>query len=75
MIHDHLNMQRASSEEQLLYWKNKLQDLSHLQLYTDLSRPPLQRFSYETIKFAFDQNLTIQLQDLSHIQGTSLYPL
>src|SRR5262245_37645002 len=66
-------LQGAALEQQLAYWREKLADLSTLELPTDRPRPPVP--SNQGAHFAFDlpAPLSQALKDLSRREGTTLF--
>ncbi|MDC0535845.1 amino acid adenylation domain-containing protein, partial [Francisellaceae bacterium] len=60
-------------EQQLSYWKHKLEGMETLELPTDKERP--HRFDYKgaILPFELDQVLSRQLRSLAKQQGVSLY--
>ncbi|HSU51164.1 MAG TPA: condensation domain-containing protein, partial [Segetibacter sp.] len=57
----------------LQYWKDKLADVSPLQLPTDFKRPALRSTSGAACTFEIDQDLLSQLHRLSQQESSSLY--
>ncbi|MEJ7831238.1 MAG: condensation domain-containing protein, partial [Segetibacter sp.] len=55
------------------YWKNKLENVSPLQLPTDYKRPPIKGIQGAAIDFSIGKTLSDQLQMLSHQQDTTLF--
>ena len=67
------NLQGELLEKKLNYWKQKLNEVSPLQLPTDHPRPPLQSRIGVMIELDIDKQLTGLLQDLSNKQGATLF--
>jgi len=63
----------AKLEKELGYWKDKLSDVTALELPTDYPRPAVQPTRGGMYSFRFDKQLSVQLQALSQQQGTTLF--
>jgi len=60
--------------KQLNYWKQQLVDIpTLLELPTDYSRPPVQRYQGARLSFSLSDELTAQLKHLSQQMGTTLF--
>ncbi|GFZ92179.1 non-ribosomal peptide synthetase [Okeania sp. KiyG1] len=66
-------LQGETLETQLSYWKQKLQNLSQLQLPTDHPRPPVQTFNGAGIPINIPAALTSKVRQLTQKQGTTLF--
>ncbi|AOX00546.1 hypothetical protein BJP34_14815 [Moorena producens PAL-8-15-08-1] len=66
-------LQGETLENQLNYWKQKLQDLPQLQLPTDHPRPPVQTFNGAGIPINIPAAVTSKVKQLSQNQGTTLF--
>ena len=55
------------------YWKNKLKDITPLNLPVDFARPPVQTRKGKIVIYNFDQSLIRQIQKLGGGQGTTLF--
>ncbi|NET58375.1 MAG: amino acid adenylation domain-containing protein [Symploca sp. SIO2E6] len=66
-------LQGETLESQLSYWKQKLQDLTQLQLSTDHPRPPVQTFNGADIQINISAGLTSKVKQLTQKQGTTLF--
>ncbi len=62
-------------EEQIDYWKTKLQGVQPLQLPLDYKRPVLQSTKGSTIPFQIDQELTNKLHLLCQEKGVTIFML
>src|SRR5262249_23011699 len=60
-------------ERQLAYWKDKLADLSPLELATDHPRPPMPSRRGARLTFDLPEPLTQALKKLSRRQGATLF--
>ena len=60
-------------EGQLAYWKEKLADLSTLELPTDRPRPPVPSYQGAHLTFDLPAPLTQALKELSRREGTTLF--
>ena len=60
-------------ENNLDYWKKKLDSTEPLQLPTDYNRPPIQSTKGATKGFVIDKELSDSLQRLSQKQGSTLF--
>jgi amino acid adenylation domain-containing protein len=60
-------------ENKLGYWKEKLTGVAPLQLPADFNRPAIQSSRGAIHNFKIEQRLSLQLVDLSHRHGTTLY--
>ena len=60
-------------EKKLLYWKEKLKDVSILQLPVDYERPVIQSTRGAAINFHINKDLTEQVLLLSQEQGATLF--
>jgi amino acid adenylation domain-containing protein len=75
---DYAIWQRSYLEGEVLlsklhYWKEKLKNVSPLELPTDHVRPAVQSNRGSLFYFTVNQELAKALQDLSHRQGVTLY--
>ncbi|MFB6454149.1 non-ribosomal peptide synthase/polyketide synthase [Chitinophaga sp. Hz27] len=59
--------------QQLAYWREKLDDVTTLQLPTDFPRPAAQSTRGNTLYYEVDGTLTAGLNQLSRQQGTTLF--
>ncbi|MEO7766084.1 MAG: amino acid adenylation domain-containing protein, partial [Ferruginibacter sp.] len=59
-------------DRKIVYWKNKLEGVSPLQLPTDYPRPAVQSTKGATVNFRIEKLLSEQLQLLSKHEGTTL---
>ena len=66
-------LQGATLEEQLSYWKTKLADIPMLQLPADHPRPSLQTFRGAAQSLALSKDLTEALHRLSRQEGVTLF--
>ncbi|GFZ92165.1 amino acid adenylation domain-containing protein [Okeania sp. KiyG1] len=66
-------LQGETFEKQLSYWKQKLQNLSQLQLPTDHPRPAVQTFNGAGIPIYIPAALTSKVRQLTQKQGTTLF--
>ncbi|MEA5616273.1 amino acid adenylation domain-containing protein [Cronbergia sp. UHCC 0137] len=57
----------------LNYWEKKLAELPTLQFPLDFSRPKLQTFRGDLVKFELSKNLTTAIRTLSQKQGATLF--
>ncbi len=60
-------------EKKLGYWKDKLHDITPLQLPTDFSRPKVQSARGASAGFVVDERTLQQLHELSTQQGVTLF--
>ncbi len=60
-------------DKKLRYWKEKLEGVAPLQLPADYTRPAIQSTRGALTSFDLDKKLSIELQQLSLQQGTTLY--
>jgi hypothetical protein len=60
-------------ERQLAYWKEKLADLSTLELPTDRPRPPVPSYQGAHLTFDLPAPLTRALKELGRREGTTLF--
>jgi non-ribosomal peptide synthetase component F len=60
-------------DKKIAYWKQKLEDISPLQLPTDFTRPPVKGAKGASASFNIDKSLLLQLHELSRQQGASLF--
>ena len=60
-------------ENKMVYWKEKLEDISPLQLPADYNRPPVPSSRGASQNFSIDQGLTAQLVNLSQLEGATVY--
>lgn len=60
-------------ESKLNYWKNKLENVSTLQLSTDFKRPPIQSHRGAIHKFNLDKFLVPKLKSLNQKEGTTMF--
>jgi amino acid adenylation domain-containing protein len=60
-------------DKKLAYWKDKLADISTLQLYTDYPRPSVQSTNGAVKGFKVNKELSEKLQSLSRQQGATLF--
>ncbi|HYC29170.1 MAG TPA: condensation domain-containing protein, partial [Chitinophagaceae bacterium] len=60
-------------ENKLLYWRNKLSGLKHLQLPADFSRPQVQSSRGSAIGFRVDKQVMEDLQAFAKQQGATMY--
>jgi amino acid adenylation domain-containing protein len=60
-------------EEQLIFWKKQLSDITNLELPTDHPRPSMQTFHGATHNVEFPHDVTEALKDLSRMEGTTLF--
>ena len=66
-------LQGTILENKIGYWKEKLKEVSTLQLPTDFLRPPVQSIKGATLEFAIDKMMTNQLQSLCEKGGVTLF--
>ena len=66
-------LQGKKLEEQLTFWKERLRDITTLELPTDHPRPSMQTFHGATHAVEFPQDLTETLQGLSRRKGVTLF--
>ncbi|NER91537.1 non-ribosomal peptide synthetase [Moorena sp. SIO3A2] len=66
-------LQGETLEQQLSYWKQKLQDLPQLQLPTDHPRPAVETFNGAGIPINIPAALTSKVKELTQKQGTTLF--
>ncbi|PSL44995.1 amino acid adenylation domain-containing protein [Chitinophaga niastensis] len=59
--------------DKIAYWKNKLEDVSPLQLPADYPRPVIQSSRGALYRFNLDKELSDQLKEMSKQQGTTLF--
>ena len=62
-----------SLQDNLSYWKEKLEGISVLELPTDFLRPAIQSSSTSKIDFSIEKELLEGLQQLSNQQGVTLF--
>ncbi len=67
------HLQGTLLRQQLTYWKEKLDDITTLQLPTDFPRPASQSTRGNTLHYEVDSTLTAGLNQLSRQQGTTLF--
>ncbi|RAJ76608.1 non-ribosomal peptide synthase protein (TIGR01720 family)/amino acid adenylation domain-containing protein/thioester reductase-like protein [Chitinophaga dinghuensis] len=67
------HLQGALLDQQLSYWKEKLDDVATLQLPTDFPRPASQSTRGNTLHYEVDGTLTAGLNQLSRQQGATLF--
>lgn len=67
------HLQGALLDQQLSYWKAKLEDTTTLQLPTDFPRPVTQSTRGNTLHYEVDSTLTAGLNQLSRQQGATLF--
>ncbi|AFW95760.1 non-ribosomal peptide synthase [Anabaena sp. 90] len=60
-------------ENSLNYWEKQLAELPILQFPTDFSRPRLQTFRGDLVKFELSNHLTTAIRTLSQKEGTTLF--
>ncbi|MEO6220583.1 MAG: amino acid adenylation domain-containing protein, partial [Ginsengibacter sp.] len=60
-------------DKKLGYWKEKLQELTPLDLPEDYSRPSVQSIRGASANFNINEILSLQLQDLSKQEGVTLF--
>ena len=60
-------------ENSLNYWEKQLAELPVLQFPTDFSRPRLQTFRGDLVKFELSNHLTTAIRSLSQKEGTTLF--
>ena len=60
-------------EQQLDYWKEKLREISPLQLPTDYPRPPQGSFRGASQSVTFSAELTARVNELARQQGVTLF--
>ncbi|QJB32305.1 non-ribosomal peptide synthase/polyketide synthase [Chitinophaga oryzae] len=60
-------------DQQLAYWKEKLDDTATLQLPTDFPRPATQSTRGNTLYYEVDSTLTAAIHQLCRQQGTTLF--
>ncbi|SFJ91368.1 non-ribosomal peptide synthetase [Thermoflavimicrobium dichotomicum] len=66
--------QKESFKEQETYWLNQFAgELPVLELPTDYTRPAVQQFHGETLRFEMDRDLVKQLRELSKKEGSTLF--
>ncbi|MEM9218553.1 MAG: amino acid adenylation domain-containing protein [Cyanobacteria bacterium P01_F01_bin.150] len=66
-------LQGETLEEQLNYWKTKLQALTPLQLPTDHPRPAVETFNGASAAIELSADLTTQLNQLAQQSGSTLF--
>ena len=66
-------LQGEALEGQLAYWKEKLADLSTLELPTDRPRPPVPSYQGAHLTFDLPAPLTQALKELSRREGATLF--
>ncbi|HEX3250372.1 MAG TPA: condensation domain-containing protein, partial [Pyrinomonadaceae bacterium] len=66
-------LQGKVEETQLAFWKDKLQNLSVINLPTDRPYPPVQTFDGATESFVLPKDLTESLKQLSQQEGVTLF--
>ncbi|WP_343746563.1 non-ribosomal peptide synthase/polyketide synthase [Chitinophaga sp.] len=67
------HLQGALLDQQLSYWKEKLDDITTLQLPTDFPRPATLSTRGNTLYYEVDGTLTAGLNQLSRQQGATLF--
>jgi amino acid adenylation domain-containing protein len=60
-------------ENSLTYWEKQLAELPVLQFPTDFSRPRLQTFRGDLVKFELSNHLTKAIRSLTQKEGTTLF--
>lgn len=60
-------------QQQLAYWKNRLQNLTTLELPTDFTRPPVETFRGAKEYFTFNKELTQKLQGLCQSTQATMF--
>jgi amino acid adenylation domain-containing protein/non-ribosomal peptide synthase protein (TIGR01720 family)/FkbM family methyltransferase len=60
-------------EKKLSYWKEKLGGAAALELPTDFARPAVQSTRGAVTTFTIEKELSVQLQELSRQQGTTMF--
>jgi tyrocidine synthetase III len=68
-----LNLQRGDLDEHLQYWKEKLGNISSLNLPVDYLRPSVKTYSGKNIKFIIDESDRKGLSQLSKVHHASLF--
>lgn len=66
-------LQGRVQQEQLSYWKKRLDGVSPLELPTDRARPAVQRHGGRTVKFSLSQISAQGLKDVGRRQGATLF--
>ncbi|MEJ6982626.1 condensation domain-containing protein, partial [Pedobacter sp. P351] len=66
-------LQEEVLDKKLGYWKEKLQNVSPLELPADHIRPAVQGIGGAHVYFSIDQNTAEGLKTLSHAHGATLY--
>lgn len=67
------HLQGAVLDQQLAYWKEKLEDTATLQLPTDFPRPATQSTRGNTLYYEVDSTLTAGIHQLCRETGTTLF--
>ncbi|WP_147206404.1 non-ribosomal peptide synthetase, partial [Segetibacter aerophilus] len=60
-------------DKKISYWKEKLKGVEPLQLPSDFTRPPVQSTKGAVAGFKIEKELSIQLQQLSQQQGSTMF--
>ena len=60
-------------DKKLSYWKEKLMGLTPLELPIDYTRPSIQSTHGASLKFNISKELSDQLQQLSQLEGTTIF--
>jgi amino acid adenylation domain-containing protein len=60
-------------ESKLNYWKNKLENVSPLELFTDFQRPAIQGHHGAISKFNLDKSLLPKLKSLNQKEGATMF--
>ncbi|MGD1075767.1 MAG: amino acid adenylation domain-containing protein [Thermodesulfovibrionales bacterium] len=66
-------LQGKRLEEQLMFWKEQLKDVSTLELPIDHPRPPVQTFCGAIHSVHFSEDLTEAIRSLSHKEGVTVF--